>query len=183
MSRPMLLACIVVALGFSPTLCAGQTTWAEPIAEASKRTGLSTELIAAVMEAESGGDAKAVSSRGAMGLMQLMPATWAEMRARLSLGVDPFEPRDNVLAGATYLRWLLDRYGSPGFLAAYNAGPGRYEASLSGRALPPETLAYVDKLQGRAATREPSPDWRSAGLFASTWSSRLGPPRSERPGS
>ena len=78
-----------------------------------------------------------------MGLMQIMPATWAELRVRHRLGSDPYDSRDNILAGTAYLRELYDRYGSPGFLAAYNAGPGRYEASLSGRPLPAETRAYV----------------------------------------
>jgi hypothetical protein len=95
------------------------------------------------MRAESAGEARAVSSAGAMGLMQIMPATWADLRARHGLGRDPYDPRDNILAGTAYLRELHDRYGSPGFLAAYNAGPGRYEASLAGRPLPAETRAYV----------------------------------------
>ena len=57
--------------------------------------------------------------------MQIMPATWGQLRARYGLGPDPFDVRDNIMAGAAYLRELHDRYGSPGFLAAYNAGPGR----------------------------------------------------------
>ncbi|BCA57503.1 lytic transglycosylase domain-containing protein [Sphingomonas sp. HMP6] len=72
--------------------------------------------------------------------------TWADLRARYRLGSDPYEPRDNILAGAAYLRELYDRYGSPGFLAAYNAGPGRYEEHLAGRSLPAETRAYVATL-------------------------------------
>ena len=99
------------------------------------------------MRAESAGDARAVSSAGAMGLMQIMPRTWADLRVRHRLGSDPYEPRDNILAGTAYLRELYDRYGSPGFLAAYNAGPGRYEERLAtGRALPAETQAYVAAL-------------------------------------
>jgi hypothetical protein len=82
-----------------------------------------------------------------MGLMQIMPDTWAALRSRLSLGNDPYDPRDNILAGAAYLREMHDRYGSPGFLAAYNAGPGRYDEYLAdGRALPAETRAYVAAL-------------------------------------
>ncbi len=96
------------------------------------------------MGAESAGDARAVSRKGAMGLMQIMPHTWSELRARYGLGRDPFDPRDNILAGAAYLREMHDRYGSPGFLAAYNAGPQRYDEYLAGvRALPAETRAYV----------------------------------------
>ncbi len=143
-----------------------------PIALAAERFGLSPDLIAEVIAAESAGDAKAVSSKGAMGLMQLMPATWRMLRARLDLGPDPFDPRDNILAGAAYLRELHDRYGAPGFLAAYNAGPGRYEQSLAGRPLPGETLAYVTRLtrdddlgarSGKLARRVP---WTEAQLFA-----------------
>lgn len=113
------------------------------IEEASRRFGVPVTWIRAVMRAESAGESRAVSSAGAMGLMQIMPATWAGLRARHGLGRDPYDPRDNILAGTAYLRELHDRYGSPGFLAAYNAGPGRYEASLGGRPLPAETRAYV----------------------------------------
>ncbi|MHC2191232.1 soluble lytic murein transglycosylase-like protein [Bradyrhizobium diazoefficiens] len=96
------------------------------------------------MRVESNGDRRAVSPKGALGLMQLMPKTWADMRARYGLGRDPFDPRDNILAGAAFLRELHDRYGSPGFLAAYNAGPGRYEEFRDRhRPLPAETTAYV----------------------------------------
>lgn len=117
--------------------------YATYVAEASQRFGVPVAWIRAVLRAESAGDRQAISSAGAMGLMQIMPATWAELRVRYRLGSDPYDPRDNILAGAAYLRELYDRYGSPGFLAAYNAGPGRYEASLSGRSLPAETRAYV----------------------------------------
>ena len=117
--------------------------YAAYVAEASQRFGVPVAWIRAVTRAESAGDRQAISSAGAMGLMQIMPATWAELRVRYRLGSDPYDPRDNILAGAAYLRELYDRYGSPGFLAAYNAGPGRYEASLSGRPLPAETRAYV----------------------------------------
>lgn len=76
-----------------------------------------------------------------------MPDTWEELRVQYQLGQDPYDPRDNILAGAAYLRELRDRYGSPGLLAAYNAGPKRYEDCLSGkRSLPPETRAYVAAL-------------------------------------
>jgi hypothetical protein len=96
------------------------------------------------MGAESAGDTHALSRKGAMGLMQIMPDTWSELRARYGLGRDPFDPHDNILAGAAYLREMHDRYGSPGFLAAYNAGPQRYDDYLAGvRALPAETRAYV----------------------------------------
>lgn len=114
------------------------------VAEASQRFGLPERLLRAVMTAESDGIVRAVSSKGAMGLMQIMPDTWIELSARYRLGNDPFDPRDNILAGAAYLRELYDQYGSPGFLAAYNAGPGRYDEYLVyGRRLPAETHNYV----------------------------------------
>jgi hypothetical protein len=79
--------------------------------------------------------------------MQIMPQTWAGSRSRYGLGADPFDPHDNILAGAAYLRELHDRYGAAGFLAAYNAGLGRQEDHFaSGRPLPAETQAYVAAL-------------------------------------
>lgn len=116
------------------------------ITEAAQRFGVPEAWIRAVMRVESAGDVRAISSAGAMGLMQIMPATWAELRVRHRLGSNPYDPRDNILAGAAYLRDMHDRYGSPGFLAAYNAGPGRYEEYLAGRPLPAETRAYVTTL-------------------------------------
>src|SRR3546814_2606835 len=99
------------------------------------------------MRVESRGDVRAVSPKGAMGLMQLMPDTWASLRVRLGLGANPYDPRDNILAGAAYLREMHDRYGSPGFLAAYNAGPGRYEEYLAGRPLPASSEEHTSELQ------------------------------------
>jgi Transglycosylase SLT domain len=117
------------------------------VTEASKRFGVPEHWIRAVMHVESSAKQRARSSKGAMGLMQVMPKTWTELRARYGLGADPFDPRDNILAGAAYIRELYDRYGTPGFLAAYNAGPGRYERHLAtGRSLPDETQAYVATL-------------------------------------
>jgi hypothetical protein len=117
------------------------------VTEASKRFGVPEHWIRAVMHVESGAKQRERSSKGAMGLMQIMPKTWAELRARYGLGADPYDPRDNILAGAAYIRELYDRCGAPGFLAAYNAGPGRYERHLAtGRPLPDETQAYVATL-------------------------------------
>ena len=114
------------------------------VAEASQRFGIPASWIRAVMRAESFGDVRALSPKGAMGLMQIMPATWAGLRLRYGLGADPYDAHDNIIAGAAYLRELHDRYGAPGFLAAYNAGPARYEDHLAtGRPLPAETRAYV----------------------------------------
>lgn len=146
------------------------------IAEAAKRFRLPPTWIRAVLGAESAGDQRATSRKGAMGLMQIVPDTWSELRARYRLGADPYDPHDNIIAGSAYIRELLDRYGSPGWIAAYNAGPGRYEASLRGRRLPRETLAYVavvaSAIGNPPATTALSPvisisrDWRRAPLFA-----------------
>jgi hypothetical protein len=93
--------------------------WTPYVAEASARFSLPSEWIRRVIRAESGGRTHLggrpiVSRAGAMGLMQLMPATWAAMRARLGLGEDPHDPRDNILAGTAYLRLMYDRFGYPG---------------------------------------------------------------------
>ena len=115
---------------------------ASHVAEASQRFGLPEQWIYTVMRTESAGRVGAVSSAGAMGLMQLMPGTWARQRTRFGLGADPFDPRDNIMAGTSYLREMYDSYGAPGFLAAYNAGPGRYEGWRDrGHPLPAETRA------------------------------------------
>lgn len=117
------------------------------VTEAAQRFGLPESWIRAVMRVESAFQPRAVSRAGAMGLMQVMPQTYAELRARYGLGADPFHPRDNILAGAAYLREMYDRFGARGFLAAYNAGPARYQQHLvDGRPLPSETRAYVAKL-------------------------------------
>lgn len=117
------------------------------VAEASQRFGIPAHWIYAIIRIESAGRTRAVSSAGAIGLMQLMPGTWARQRARYGLGADPFDPRDNILAGTSYLREMHDLYGAPGFLAAYNAGPGRYEDWRAGRrSLPLETRRYLARL-------------------------------------
>lgn len=147
------------------------------IAEAVRRFDIPAGWIRAVMGAESAGDTGAISAKGARGLMQIMPATWADLRVRYGLGSDPFDVHDNILAGAAFLREMLDRYGSPGFLAAYNAGPGRYEDYRDRhRPLPPETRVYVAGLlpligQGGADPLLPvsHPDplfWTDAPIFA-----------------
>jgi hypothetical protein len=149
------------------------------IAEAAHRFGIPQPWIRAVMEVESAGNPRAVSHAGAIGLMQIMPGTWAELRAAHRLGDDPFDPRDNILAGTAYLRQMYDRFGSPGFLAAYNAGPARYQEHVdTGRALPLETRNYLAILApliadgtdvARAVSRpHRTQDWRDAPLFAAT---------------
>ncbi|MEI6559967.1 MAG: lytic transglycosylase domain-containing protein [Rhodospirillaceae bacterium] len=114
------------------------------IREASARFNMPVTWINAVIHQESGGRAHVSSPKGAMGLMQLMPATWNYLRAAHKLGNDPYNPHDNIIAGTAYLREMYDLYGSPGFLAAYNAGPGRYESCVRRhRPLPLETQRYV----------------------------------------
>jgi hypothetical protein len=120
--------------------------FADFVEEASRRFGVPVRWIRAVIDVESAGNARAKSPKGAMGLMQIMPETWAELRLRYDLGKDPYDPHDNILAGTAYLRELRDRFGAPGFLAAYNAGPARYEEHLAGGPLPAETQAYLQKL-------------------------------------
>lgn len=136
--------------------------WRAEIAEASTRFGVPVAWIERVMRAESGGhtmlDGRPITSRaGAMGLMQLMPATWAAMRAAHGLGRNPHDPRDNILAGTAYLRAMYDRFGYPGLFAAYNAGPGRYAAHLAtGRTLPTETRVYLAQVSGMPSGPSPS---------------------------
>jgi soluble lytic murein transglycosylase-like protein len=125
------------------------TRWDPEIAEAARRFTLPEAWIRSVIAAESAGMPSAVSSKGAMGLMQLMPETYREMRAEYGLGDDPFEPRDNVMAGSAFLRSMYDRFGMPGFLAAYNAGPQAMQEALNGiRPLPDESRIFVAKVSG-----------------------------------
>ncbi|NGO54524.1 lytic transglycosylase domain-containing protein [Allomesorhizobium camelthorni] len=127
--------------------------WQAFVSEASGRFGIPEGWIYAVMDAESNGETMLEgrpikSHAGAMGLMQVMPGTWRDMRFEHGLGADPHVPRDNILAGTAYLRAMYDRFGFPGLFAAYNAGPGRYEEHLQkGRPLPKETLSYIKALE------------------------------------
>ncbi|OQM76715.1 hypothetical protein BFN67_12440 [Pseudaminobacter manganicus] len=163
----------VVAQGATSALQSEAGPYAGFIAEAARRFAIPEPWIRAVMGVESAGDPRAVSSAGAMGLMQVMPNTWDELRLRHRLGPDPFAPRDNILAGVAYLREMFTRYGNTAaMLAAYNAGPERYDEYLAdGRALPAETRAYVAKLapllDGSVlpeTAAQPS-DWREADIF------------------
>ncbi|MCR6631481.1 MAG: lytic transglycosylase domain-containing protein [Magnetospirillum sp.] len=147
MGRLNLLAAALGALLAALPAQAQSERWRPLVAEAAHRFDIPEGWIDAVMAAESGGDPRAVSPKGAIGLMQLMPATWAELRPRHGLGDDHFDPRANILAGAAYLRQMRDRFGMPGAFAAYHAGPGRYrEHLLTGRPLPSETRAYLAAL-------------------------------------
>ena len=109
------------------------------VVEASVREGINPLLVQAVVRRESGGKPCAVSSKGAQGLMQLMPATQSDLGVR-----DPFDPAENIGAGARYLKQLLARYKSDLrlALAAYNAGPQRVEPGGQVPAIA-ETQAYV----------------------------------------
>src|SRR5258705_9596813 len=118
--------------------------FAEFIDEASGRFAVPARWIRAVMQVESAGDQDATSSRGAMGLMQLMPGTWVELSVRYGLGLDPFDPGDDILAGTAYPKEMFDRFGSAGFLAAYHTGPSRFEHHLAtNRPLPTDSVAYL----------------------------------------
>jgi hypothetical protein len=185
--RPWLGAGIAIALLISAAAAGGQPVAAPPpsmpatdpfaafVAEAARRFGIPEVWIRAVMRFESRGQIRATSPKGAIGLMQLMPGTWSDLSLRYGLGDDPFDPHDNITAGAGYLRELHDRYGAPGFLAAYNAGPARYEDHLAtGRPLPAETRAYVAALAPLLSGGAPSVstvvatiarDWTAASLF------------------
>jgi soluble lytic murein transglycosylase-like protein len=125
----------------------GTVPWQSFIDEAASRFSVPASWIRAVIRIESNGNPNALSPKGAVGLMQLMPDTYAELRVRYRLGDDRKDPHDNIIAGTAYLRDMHDRFGSAGFIAAYNAGPQRYEEHLAtGRPLPNDTLAYIAEL-------------------------------------
>lgn len=164
----------VLALPLSPVPVYAQD-FDDLVRQAAEQNAIPATWVRAVLHAESAGDPHAVSGAGAMGLMQLMPGTWKDVRRTLNLGVDPFDPHDNIAAGAAYLRWLHDRYGDEGFLAAYNAGPGRYDDHLAtGRPLPAETVSYVAQVRTLIGNPIVSTvgflpkivaDWRAGSLF------------------
>ncbi|WP_245593623.1 lytic transglycosylase domain-containing protein [Azospirillum halopraeferens] len=126
--------------------------WVPHIREASNRFDVPESWIRAVMMRESSGrhwvNGRVITSRaGAIGLMQVMPGTYNLMRNAYGLGPDPADPRDNILAGTAYIREMYDLFGSPGFLAAYNCGPGCYANHLAGKQrLPQETRSYLAAL-------------------------------------
>lgn len=189
------LVCVLLSFSQGPAIAHAEPVPAQIaahphgafIAEAAQRFGIPPNWIVAVMRAESANEPGAVSHAGAMGLMQVMPGTWAALRARHGLGDDPHDPRDNILAGTAYLREMWDRYGNvAAMLAAYNAGPGRYDAYLeTGRALPAETRAYVAALApllGSGSASEAQmveqtlpPDWRDAALFVARSDQQMAP--------
>ncbi|HVB81566.1 MAG TPA: lytic transglycosylase domain-containing protein, partial [Candidatus Binataceae bacterium] len=151
-------------------------------AEASQRFGIPAAWISAVMRAESFGDVRAISPKGAIGLMQIMPETWAALSQRYRLGRDPCDAHDNIIAGAAYLRELRDRYGIPGFLAAYNAGPARWEDHLAtGRPLPAETRAYLSRLAAIVGGSSTDDTVILAAVAKSLTEASLFPSRASRP--
>ena len=144
------------------------------IDEASHRFGVPALWLRSVLQIESAGNAQAVSPQGAIGLMQIMPETYAQLRQDYGLGANPFDPHDNIMAGAAYLREMDDLYGAPGFLAAYNAGPERYNDHLvTGQPLPAETQNYLSRLKplidgvqvARIMTVHGPLTWMNAPLF------------------
>jgi len=126
--------------------------WRPYIAEAAQRFDVPERWVREVMRQESSGQLYEhgqliTSSAGAMGLMQVMPETYDGLRSRYALGDDPYDPHDNILAGTAYIREMYDIYGSPAFLAAYNAGPRRLDDYLTrNRPLPDETRHYVARI-------------------------------------
>jgi hypothetical protein len=148
--------------------------WGPYIREAAARFQVPGHWVRAVMHQESGGEQQATSPVGAMGLMQVMPATYEGLRVRYQLGADPYDPHNNILAGTAYIREMYDRYGAPGFLAAYNAGPDRVDSYLAGRGpLPDETVNYLAAIAPNLGSEVPR-----SGPFA-VYASRSG--RAQRP--
>ena len=163
----------------SPPMSGAETNsdpdpFAAIIEEASHRFGVPALWLRSVMQVESAGNAQAESAKGAIGLMQIMPETYAQLRQDYGLGADPFDPHDNIMAGAAYLNEMYDLYGESGFLAAYNAGPERYSSHLvTGQPLPAETQIYLSRLElligglqvARIMTVHNPITWMNAPLF------------------
>lgn len=137
--------------------------------DAAMRSGLTVDVVLRVMLAESGGSPGIVSIKGAIGCMQIVPATWAYLSRRYDLGNDPYDARMNMIGGALYLAELARRFGWPGAYAAYNAGPARYiRYAANSVPLPAETVAYAARLGGAAApaiAAIPRARWQEARLF------------------
>ena len=181
MSASLRIALAAAALGagwLSPAPARATAPAADACArhapEAAMRSGLPVDVILRVMHAESRGRPRAVSHKGAMGCMQIMPGTWADLTGRYGLGSDPWNPRMNMIGGALYLAELARQFGFPGAYSAYNAGPGRYLRYVRGGVpLPAETIAYASQITGGAAPgRSPAPAgvpsaprWQEAGIF------------------
>lgn len=184
---PLIVTALLAPLTLTaPAPAENRAPWQAEIAAASLRFGVPETWIRAVIRLESGGrterNGRPIRSvKGAMGLMQLMPGTWRDMRAQHGLGLDPDAPADNILAGTAYLRLLYDRFGYPGLFAAYNAGSARYLAWRDrGTALPAETRAYLAAVL--ALLGDPVPDVPvAAPERASSWRTLFVPLASARP--
>jgi len=130
--------------------------WGPYVRQASRRFDVPEKWIREVMRQESGGRTMATSPVGAMGLMQVMPGTYRQLRNKYGLGDDPYHPYDSIMSGTAYIREMYDLYGTPAFLAAYNAGPRRLEDYLwRSRGLPNETRNYVAKIGPRIDGHHP----------------------------
>jgi soluble lytic murein transglycosylase-like protein len=149
MERHRVLALVLAAVGIAVTLATPASAqmrkrpaYAREISEAASRYRVPERLIRAVIQAESGFDRRAVSPKGARGLMQLMPETAAILGVR-----DAFNPRENITAGVRHLRGLLMRFRNdlPLAIAAYNAGEGAV-ATFGGIPPYPETVEYVARV-------------------------------------
>lgn len=173
-----LLALAVLAAGPGAASPAASAIAAAPCArhagEAAARARLDPGIVLRVMHVESRGRPRAISPKGAMGCMQIMPATWRYLTTRHALGTDPWDARMNMIGGALYLAELVARFGLPGAYSAYNAGPARYARhAATGAPLPRETILYTAALTGRApppaargAMRAAAPArWQDASLF------------------
>jgi soluble lytic murein transglycosylase-like protein len=141
-----------------PVAPAAVTPYEPFVLHYAAKESIRPELVRAVIQVESGYNARATSPVGAMGLMQLMPQTARELGVR-----NPYDPADNIRGGTRYLRQLLDKYDGDErlALAAYNAGPGAVDKY--GQQVPPyrETLEYVRKV-GSKAGRIPAVQQASA---------------------
>jgi soluble lytic murein transglycosylase-like protein len=150
-----LISLLAVALAAAPPVARDPVNrWDPYVTEASHRFAIPADWIRRVIRLESGGATilhglPIRSPAGAMGLMQVMPGTWREIRQRYSLGSNPDDPRDNILAGTAYMRLVYEQFGYPLLFAAYNAGPGRVTACQQGRGLlPRETRLYLSSVSG-----------------------------------
>ena len=165
----------------------GSSRWQPFIDEASRQFAIPEPWICAVMGQESAGRTTLngrpiTSSAGAMGLMQVMPGTYSDLRNRYALGDDSYDPHDNILAGTAYLRQMYERYGYPSLFAAYNAGPKRFDAYLfAGKPLPNATLHYVESIlpgvgTALAGTSGGITNARNPGSFSSARGGKIAPP-------
>jgi len=140
----------------------GTRPWRPLLEDAARRFEVSAAWLESILRVESAGceywnGFPTMSSAGAMGLMQLMPSTWQRLQIELHLGADPFDPHDNILAGAGYLRELYDQFGLVGAIAAYHAGPTLYGRHLrDGEALPSSTVDYVRRVLANINTEPPN---------------------------